>query len=247
MKNKIVCLFALVLLLPLYAYDETSCKSSWGKIIERHDSLEEYESIVNICGGELRGKLQKLISSNRRVGYTSARKFLFSDLDNVDGVVCSVYISSCIATSSIPNHQIMNTEHLWPQSRGASGIAKSDMHHLRPANSQVNSRRGNHPFCEVENVQWSEMGSRYGERADGTRCFEPRDIVKGDVARSMLYFSVRYGKAIDEIEESDFRLWHLEDLPTEQELARNNSIDQFQGNRNPFIDIPELAELITNY
>ena len=51
----------------------------------------------------------------------------------------------------------MNTEHTWPQSKGATGAAKSDLHHLFPTDSKANSIRGNHPFGIVTGaVSWSD-------------------------------------------------------------------------------------------
>ena len=43
-----------------------------------------------------------------------------------------------------------NTEHAYPQSRGAAeGDARADLHHLFPAASRLNSARSNHPFGEA--------------------------------------------------------------------------------------------------
>ena len=38
--------------------------------------------------------------------------------------------------------------------------------------------------------------------------------------------------------------WHRNDAPSAKEIARNNGVEALQGNRNPFIDYPELAEYL---
>lgn len=105
--------------------------------------------------------------------------------------------------------------------------------------------------------------------AYGEWFFEPRDEVKGDVARMLFYMAVRYegedGDYVDlelvedlkalapELHIQDSKLpyygdltillrWHLEDPVDEAELERNEVIYQYQGNRNPFIDPPEYVD-----
>ena len=79
-------------------------------------------------------------------------------------------------------------------------------------------------------------GVRYKE--PGTRRF------KGKPEK---YFSIRYKKYIDPSQEQHFRLWHQEDPPEKEELIRNDLIENIQKNRNPFVDIPELVELIEDF
>ncbi|MBT3236791.1 MAG: endonuclease I [Bdellovibrionales bacterium] len=248
MKRCMIFILLWPLLTPVYLYGEVGdCATKWKQITDRYSNLGPYQDLINLCGDQLRDPLRKIVLKNKRISYTNARKHIFSTLDNIDGVVCSIYIDACIKTNRVPNSNVMNTEHLWPQSRGATGIAKSDLHHLRPANSRVNSRRGNYPFCQVETIEWEKMGSYYGKNSDNRRCFEPRDLYKGDIARAMLYFSIRYKKYIDPSQEQHFRLWHQEDPPEKEELIRNDLIENIQKNRNPFVDIPELVELIEDF
>ncbi|MCF7925574.1 MAG: endonuclease, partial [Candidatus Izimaplasma sp.] len=95
--------------------------------------------------------------------------------------------------------------------------------------------------------------------------FEPRDEVKGDVARMIFYMAVRYEGEIGDMVDlevvndpdaskssklpvygdiDDLLRWHIEDPVSEKEILRNQIIYQYQGNRNPFIDMPELIQLI---
>jgi len=59
-----------------------------------------------------------------------------------------------------------------------------------------------------------------------------------NVARAVFYFFTMYPQynieSIADIEE--LYSWHLEDLPDAEELERNDEVELFQGNRNPYID-----------
>ncbi len=162
---------------------------------------------------------------------------------------------------------VINTEHTWPQSRFKSlglGLSRShprsDLHHLYPTDSERNSARGNHPFGEVGRVSnrgtpsctLSKLGYLEG-LADGDFVyggrlyFEPPDAHKGNVARALFYFSVRYSLPIGATEERFLRKWHREDPVDDAEMRRNEIIFENQRNRNPFIDHPGLTDLIADF
>ncbi|MFZ5949312.1 MAG: endonuclease, partial [Candidatus Rifleibacteriota bacterium] len=86
-------------------------------------------------------------SSHTPIGYQTAQDKIFTTLDNRDGWVECVYTGRKLKTSCEPDASNMNVEHTWPQSLGATGIAKSDLHHLFPADSKANGIRGNNPFA----------------------------------------------------------------------------------------------------
>ncbi len=113
------------------------------------------------------------------VSYNEARKHIFSDLDVKNGKVKCVYTGREINGGKIPNSSDMNIEHTWPQSKGATGDAKSDLHHLFPTDSKANSTRSSYPFGKVEKVQWSQGGSKFGTDAQGRKVFEPRRRAQG--------------------------------------------------------------------
>ncbi len=223
------------------------CREIWNEILANGEIASQYAPLKFLCGDEFRIKLREVISINRDLGYSGARKVFFSEIDNVNGVVCGVYTGKCIRTNGIPDPSVMNCEHSWPQSKGASGIAKSDIHHLFPADSQMNARRSNYPFCEVADAIYEGMGSALGNSKNGTRCFEPPFNHKGDLSRAMMYFSVRYNKPIDSEQEEFFRKWSEEDGVSEKESQRNDAVERAQGNRNPFIDVPQFVYLIENF
>ena len=116
---------------------------------------------------------------------------------------------------------------------------------------------------EPEGIYVVDRG--YGNYTCNDWEFEPRDDVKGDVARMIFYMAVRYEGEGDDMVDleivddpdstkssklpiygdiDDLLRWHEEDPVSQWEIERNETIYQYQGNRNPFIDLPELVELI---
>jgi endonuclease I len=77
--------------------------------------------------------------------------------------------------------------------------------------------------------------------------FEPPTVHKGRVARALFYFSVRYDIPLDPEEEAYLKKWNAEQPVDQEEITRNEEIYKAQGNRNPFIDYPELASLIADF
>lgn len=153
----------------------------------------------------------------------------------------------------------INCEHTWPQSFfNKTGAMRSDLHHLFPTLSTPNSKRGTLPFGLAREGRVSyatESGSQVITRSNGSAVFEPASSQKGNTARALLYFYLRYhGGAIrgGTYRSEDFLLgrlaqfqaWHQQDPVDAQEQRRHQLIAQRQGNRNPFVDIPNLLELI---
>lgn len=147
-----------------------------------------------------------------------------------------------------------NREHLWPQSRGVRpSPMKSDLHALRPTDASINQSRGNLNF----DVGGNPQGEAPNTRRDADS-FEPRDEIKGDVARAMFYMDLRYEgtggepdlRLLDESTPSGGQTlgdlctlldWHLSDPVDANEQALNDGIESVQGNRNVFVDRPDLA------
>jgi len=196
----------------------------------------------------LKDRLYDLIKDHKSLGYDSARQKMFSEIDNKGGWVECVYTGFRLQTDGIPNSNVMNTEHTWPQSEGAgSEPARSDLFHLFPTKSDANSRRGSYPFGTVVNITWSEGGSKLGTDSTGDTVFEPRDVHKGNVARAMFYFSIRYRLPIDNKQEAELRKWHTLDPVDENEIERCNKINSYQNNRNPFVDWPDFVNRIKDF
>ncbi|MGM0557263.1 MAG: endonuclease I family protein [Myxococcota bacterium] len=213
------------------------------------DPDQEGDPYVGLSNQELRDEILLRHQGHTATSYDRSRELIFGTIDNEDGVVECVYTGQTIQTDTVPPSSQFNTEHTWPQSRGAdTGDPNSDMHHLFPTTSDSNTRRSANYFGNVvSNVSWSEGGSKLGEDADGDKRFEPRDEHKGNVARAMFYFAVVYQMSIPAHEEQALRQWHDEDPVDPDERVRNQTIYDLQNSRNPFIDYPEIADQIDDF
>ena len=157
-----------------------------------------------------------------------------------------------------------NREHSWAQSWfGNDNTAKTDLHHIFATDGFVNQKRSNYPFGEVLSASWtSKNGSKLGSCKtpgySGT-VFEPIDAYKGDFARAIMYMSVRYygedasWSSSDMTTKSVIKPWAVDmllrwnelDPVSQKEIDRNNAIyNDYQHNRNPFVDHPEYARMI---
>ncbi|WP_299084496.1 ExeM/NucH family extracellular endonuclease [uncultured Paraglaciecola sp.] len=154
-----------------------------------------------------------------------------------------------------------NREHSWPRSHGFSSDsyeAHNDIHHLRATDISINGSRGNLDFDNSD----SPLSESPNNRVDGDS-FEPRDEIKGDVARMMFYMDTRYEASgsdstpdlvlvnrLTSTSEDKLGLlctlvaWSAADPVDASEQLRNNRIYELQGNRNPFIDNPAWVEVV---
>ena len=121
---------------------------------------------------------------------------------------------------------------------------QSDMHNLFPSIGEVNGDRSNFVFGEIEGEE-----RKYGQ-CDfevKNRISEPKEFIRGNIARSYFYMSHQYKMKISDEYEEMLREWHFSDPPDDWERDRNSLIEDVQGNRNPFIDYPELVERVRDY
>ncbi len=201
-----------------------------------------YAQCMSLRDDNLIRSLRDLVDNQIPVGYQAAQDIIFSKLDNHGGVVECVYTGRKLETQGEPNASNMNIEHTWPQSQGATGDAKCDLHHLFPTDSKANNLRSSFPFGNVENPTWTQGGSKFNGKV-----FEVRPKQKGNTARAMFYFSMRYNKKIADDQEAVLRQWHKQDPVDDDEIERNNRIENFQHNRNPFVDHPEFVDQIKDF
>jgi len=155
-----------------------------------------------------------------------------------------------------------NREHMIPQSKfGKARPMVSDAHHVLPTDGKVNGIRSSWPHATVGSASFTSLnGSKLGSSStsgySGT-AFEPINAYKGDTARIYFYFCVRYhngsisawesmnsGAKLKSWAQTLYKQWHAADPVSLKEQVRNNGVQQYQKNRNPFIDYPELADLI---
>lgn len=165
-------------------------------------------------------------------------------------------------------------EHVWPKSRGFPRKRQdgyTDLHHLRPADRNLNGVHSNFGYDNGGVVVMDKLadGSKVqtGARIDTqNESFEPPDRAKGQVARMIFYMALRYEEGDDGPDEDmpdlvvrdenkrakeswigdlcTLLVWHNTFAPNGFELRRNDRVMELQGNRNPFIDEPNWANLI---
>ena len=117
-----------------------------------------------------------------------------------------------------------------------------------PSVPDANSYRGSLPFGEVvDDRELDFLPSERGDNRNGEKVFQPRAERRGDVARIVFYFSVRWGIDIGSDEEDALRRWHREDPVDIDERGRNTAAHSIQGTRNVFIDCPDLVNRISDF
>ncbi len=234
-----------------------------------YNGNNSFSSLSSLSGDNLKNQLYTLMSSTmtKSVTYKSLTNYwVYTDAEDGQAGTVLFYCDE--------DGTGYNREHVWPKSRGSFYQIKGgcDLHHLRPSNPTVNSTRGNHT---MGNLNHSASPVVYGGKTVGwldtaNDMFEPLDNVKGDVARIYLYMYVRWqqpnlyqdvpksqlpafdsddnandGQAV--IESLDTLLeWCKNDPVDTWEMCRNDLTEDIQGNRNVFIDYPELAWKLFN-
>lgn len=164
----------------------------------------------------------------------------------------------------------------------------SDLYHIRPVNTTVNTARGDAPFVDFDDSEYSSKKKSTKSVGDSgpynLKCYKPNsssstpefsqyvevdDNMKGDLARIIAYVYMHYGKVSgftpstseksamvgyldlrSAIEYSESKTkqklieWNNLDPVSEVEKYRNHTVMQIQGNRNPFVDYPDLMEKV---
>lgn len=201
-----------------------------------------YSSAQDLVGTQLKAKLRNIITSThkKQTTYNDCKKYLPNadeDPNNSNNMILFYTGESIKKSTDLTND--WNREHVWCQSLGwfTTSGAGADLHHIRPCSIKVNSSRGNKIF------------------GTGSGMYEPADNYKGDVARIIFYLLIRYTESDAEIygftgknkiaQSLELLLaWNELDPVDILEQNRNEYIYKIQGNRNPFIDYPEFADMI---
>lgn len=228
-----------------------------------------YQQAESLSGPALIHKLQAIIGGHVSLSYDDARDAMFNvvdDLDNDDVIQCILTgkQASGVSGRTVAFRKGFNTEHVWPQSIGAEGPAKSDLHHLFSSEIYANGLRGNHPYLDVARTiellpDHTNLGdhAKLGTTPNGLTAFEPPGRFKGNIARATLYFYVRYASGTPsdgafsmrnfQHEKRQLLAWHRLDPVDDAERARNQAVFGLQRNRNPFIDHPEFVDRLAEW
>lgn len=246
------------------------------------DFHKYYASLEGKSGYELRRAVTDIIGDPSVISYGALRSaYKLTDVRS-DGSMWDMY-SNCGGTYYDPAGESggveecsagYNREHSLPKSwwkhvDTAPLKMYSDIVHVIPTNSTVNSARGAYPYSEIANPTTTYgNGSKAGNSSYPgytNSAFDPADAYKGDLARIYFYMTICYPKAnytqstfttsagsiiftFDTINDftamgrSLLMKWHRNDVVSDKEHIRNDGVQSFQGNRNPFVDIPQLAE-----
>ena len=216
-------------------------------------------------GDELINLLQQTYTPNNTLGYGPARDILYSEIDNNGLELSGIYTGFTVtlvagqdpSQSAFQGGAGINAEHVYPQSKGSSSEPqKSDLHHVFPSKVNVNEARAScefHDIVDSDTESWFYLATQqssipnsnidaYSEKDEEDCVFEPRESVKGDIARAVFYFYTIYKSAADGADPNFFHnqkeslwQWHLNDPVDAKETTRDNLIAAKQGNHNPFI------------
>jgi len=221
----------------------------------------------NLADGALLDAVQETYLPGTVLTYAMARDTMFSKIYNINDSLTGVYSGHRIyldptvdptqAAFMNGSNNGINTEHTYPRSKGAEdGNARSDMHHLFPTRTPVNSARGSFPFADINdgsteqwfrsnqcqsNIPSANIIDEFSESRNGN--FEPREDHKGNVARAVFYFYTMYRNQANsadpnffEIQRATLLRWHQEDPVDQKEYDRTFQIAGYQsGKPNPFI------------
>ncbi|MGM9647737.1 MAG: endonuclease I family protein [Eubacteriales bacterium] len=221
-----------------------------------------YDSLSELSADDLYDALAELMTGTHKklTSYNDCKNYANkTDCQNNDQTVLLLYTSFATTADKIGSSgAVWNREHVWPKSLGGFETtgAGSDLHHIRPADSRVNTVRNNNLYGEVNGGKPAYASALVGTSVCGGYYaggyFEPLDNVKGDVARICLYLYVRWAEEYPQcsdithvFQSVDVLLdWCEQDPVDTWEMGRNEVVGAIQGNRNVFIDYPEYAWLI---
>ncbi|WP_312749634.1 endonuclease [Epilithonimonas hominis] len=258
-----------------------------------------YSGTESLSGYALKSKLHDIISTktynyhyddlktlygqtdiDRYYDYNASNSTYLLDIysNNPTGTTAYHYTLANIIGSANAEGLGWNREHMMPQSSFNSAYPMySDLFFVIPTDARINQLRSNYPYGKAGSTVYYNFSNGSKQAANGTanatytgRVYEPINEFKGDVARALLYFAVRYeGKLsgfnfstnadptkdqnpLDGTEEKAYENWyvamllnwHQSDPVSQREIDRNNAVYNLQKNRNPFIDHPEWVNMI---
>ncbi len=220
---------------------------------------------------ELKTALHNIIKQGKFLEYGSGEGHTWEGFFRTDrrddGSVWDMYSSEVRHFDGYSSIKGMHIEHSFPKSWWGAyeNYAYRDLFHLYPADGSANSSKNNFPLGEMAGTPGFDNGvsqtgkNGFGDYYSGT-AFEPADEYKGDFARSYFYVVTAYEEMADlwqspMLDNNTYPVWkkwaidlllkwHRQDPVSPKERDRIEAVYNIQGNRNPFIDYPDLAEYI---
>ena len=230
-----------------------------------------YSSLKGKKGAELKTAIHDIIKKANVLEYGSGNRNtwwgFWSTDRNENGYFIDRYSSEkewVKSTSQGAAGAGMNIEHSFPKSwwGGAKSQAYKDLYNLMPCESKINSTKSNYPMGIVVSGDKGNGWTKVGKGTDGKWYWEPADPWKGDFARGYMYMATAYQDynwegtqahqillqgAYPTLQKWAYTLyiqWAKADKPDAIEIKRNNDVAKIQGNRNPYVDFPNLMEYV---
>jgi endonuclease I len=256
-----------------------------------------YQLAQGKTGSALKSSLHTIIDGHNVIPYTNSRNKDWFDGQDIDVWEALVYTDAAcpLSTPKCGKVQLFyldearsftkanrgkgendswDREHVWPKSRGfkkKSQDGYTDLHHLRPADRNINSTHSNYGYDEggivvkdkLANGKYVATSMRVDRKNES---FEPSDKAKGQVARMIFYMATRYEAGDNAgsekmpdlyVQDKNERTnkpwigdlctlveWHNKFSVSDFERRRNDRVMSIQGNRNPFIDNPQFVNSI---
>lgn len=230
-----------------------------------------YSSLKGKKGAELKTAIHDIIKKANVLSYGSGNRktwwgFWSTDRDE-RGYFIDRYSAESeweMSTSQGAAGTGMNIEHSFPKSWwGKTEVqAYKDLYNLMPCKSKINSTKSNYPMGKVVSGDKGNGWTKVGKGTDGKWYWEPADPWKGDFARGYMYMATAYQDynwvgeqalqilqqgAYPTLQKWAYKLyiqWAKADKPNALEIKRNNDVAKIQGNRNPYVDFPNLMEYV---
>lgn len=198
--------------------------------------------------------------------------FYYTDRDTTTNMVVDMYSNNIrYFNPAQPKASVsgFDIEHRLPKSWWGGDVNRAycDLYHLVPGDYSANRSKSNHaPGIPTDTTFWNGSFATGSNPAyPVSKVFCPDDEYKGDFARTYFYIAAAYGDELRWDDKSaepaacvtnqsylEFKPWlisilldwHRMDPVSEAEVERARRVQMIQGNRNPFIDYPDLVEYI---
>lgn len=182
--------------------------------------IEDYPTAREVFWKQLYPEGYTLYCGDR---FTNRKKAVSNKKINVEHVFAASWIAEAIGCGSRKQCQ---------KTSARFNRAEADLHNLYPVWSKVNSSRNNLEFGVIQDEK-----HRFGcDFERNSKVAEPREIARGNIARSILYMAGEYDFIISGEMRELMLEWHIVDPPSKDELRRNKIIFRLQGTYNSYIN-----------
>lgn len=226
-----------------------------------------YDALKGKKGAELKTAVHNIIKEANVLSYgkgKAATWWGFYLTDNDNGYVIDRYSPEKVEFGAWGEScSSMNIEHSFPKSwwGGDQRQAYKDLYNLMPSDAKANSTKSNYGMGVVTKASYDNGVIKVGTGDSGKKLWQPYPQWQGDFARAYLYMATCYQdyawvkEGLNSLETGDYPTlqkwasdlyikWAKQDPVSDLEAKRNNIVSSIQGNRNPFIDFPNLMEYI---